>query len=186
MVTDVVEESSITWTKNPDYWGYDEKYPQNRLPYVDQLRRLVIPEEGSMMAALRSGKLDFRMFAPSDIDSLESLQRTNPEIGVHPIYFRSSDSFAPNHRVPPFDDINVRRALQMALDNEDRCGYVLEGLGRSDTSRAGRVARGISSPSRNGTKRSSNTTGMTRKLPRSSLMRLGIRAAPTALDSRPP
>ena len=39
MVTDVVEESSITWTKNPDYWGYDEKYPQNRLPYVDQLRR---------------------------------------------------------------------------------------------------------------------------------------------------
>ena len=118
MVTDVVEESSITWTKNPDYWGYDEKYPQNRLPYVDQLRRLVIPEEGTMMAALRSGKLDFRMFAPSDIDSIESLQRTNPEIGVHPIYFRSSDSLAPNHRVPPFDDINVRRALQMALDNE--------------------------------------------------------------------
>ena len=118
MVTDVVEESSITWTKNPDYWGYDEKYPQNRLPYVDQLRRLVIPEEGTMMAALRSGKLDFRMHAPSDIDSIESLQRTNPEIAAHPIYFRSSDSFAPNHRVPPLDDINVRRAMQMALDNE--------------------------------------------------------------------
>ena len=127
MVTDVVEESSITWTKNPDYWGYDEKYPQNRLPYVDQLRRLVIPEEGTMMAALRSGKLDFRMFAPSDIDSLESLQRTNPEIGVHPIYFRSSDSFAPNHRVPPFDDINVRRALQMALDNETVAGTYWKG-----------------------------------------------------------
>ena len=118
MVTDLVEESSITWTKNPDYWGYDEKYPQNRLPYVDQLRRLVIPEEGTMMAALRSGKLDFRMHAPSDIDSIESLQRTNPEIAAHPIYFRSSDSFAPNHRVPPLDDINVRRAMQMALDNE--------------------------------------------------------------------
>ncbi|MDE0024785.1 MAG: ABC transporter substrate-binding protein [Spirochaetaceae bacterium] len=118
MVTDLVEESSITWTKNPDYWGYDEKYPQNRLPYVDQLRRLVIPEEGTIMAALRSGKLDFRMHAPSDIDSIESLQRTNPEIAAHPIYFRSSDSFAPNHRVPPLSDLNVRRAMQMALDNE--------------------------------------------------------------------
>ena len=127
MVTDVVEESSITWTKNPDYWGYDEKYPQNRLPYVDQLRRLVIPDEGTMMAALRSGKLDFRMYAPSDIDSMESLQRTNPEIEVHPIYFRSSDSFAPNHRVPPFDDINVRRALQMALDNETVAGTYWKG-----------------------------------------------------------
>ena len=127
MVTDVVDESSITWTKNPDYWGYDEKYPQNRLPYVDQLRRLVIPDEGTMMAALRSGKLDFRMYAPTDIDSMESLQRTNPEIGVHPIYFRSSDSFAPNHRVPPFDDINVRRALQMALDNETVAGTYWKG-----------------------------------------------------------
>ena len=127
MVTDVVDESSITWTKNPDYWGYDEKYPQNRLPYVDQLRRLVIPDEGTMMAAVRSGKLDFRMFAPSAIDSIESLQRTNPEISVHPIYFRSSDSFAPNHSVPPFDDINVRRALQMALDNETVAGTYWKG-----------------------------------------------------------
>ena len=31
MVTDVVEESSITWTKNPDYWGYDEKVPAEPL-----------------------------------------------------------------------------------------------------------------------------------------------------------
>jgi len=59
------------------------------------------------------------MHAPSDLDSIESLQRTNPEIAVHPIYFRSSDSFAPNHRVPPLGDINVRRAMQMALDNEN-------------------------------------------------------------------
>ena len=37
MLTDWVDGSSLTWTKNPDYWGYDEKYPQNRLPYVDEL-----------------------------------------------------------------------------------------------------------------------------------------------------
>ena len=27
MLTDWVEGSSLTWTKNPDYWGYDEKIP---------------------------------------------------------------------------------------------------------------------------------------------------------------
>ena len=37
---------------------------------------------------------------------------------AHPIWFRSSDSFAPDVRVPPFNDINVRRAMQLALDNE--------------------------------------------------------------------
>ena len=27
MLTDVVEGSSMTYVKNPDYWGYDEKVP---------------------------------------------------------------------------------------------------------------------------------------------------------------
>ena len=117
MLTDVVEDSSITSAKNPDYWGYDEKYPENRLPYVDEVRLTVIPEEATIMAALRSGKLDFRNWGIS-LDSAESIQKTNPEIAVHRLWFRSSDSFAANVRVPPFDDINVRRAMQMALDNE--------------------------------------------------------------------
>ena len=33
-LTDWVEGSSLTWTKNPDYWGTDEKYPQNRCPIL--------------------------------------------------------------------------------------------------------------------------------------------------------
>ena len=37
MLTDLVDGSSITYEKNPDYWGYDEKYPENRLPYIDQI-----------------------------------------------------------------------------------------------------------------------------------------------------
>ena len=36
MLTGWIEGSSITWDKNPDYWGYDEKYPENRLPYIDK------------------------------------------------------------------------------------------------------------------------------------------------------
>ena len=60
MQTDVVEGSSYTWdTKNPNYWGYDEKYPENRLPYVDELRFLLMPEVATRLAALRTGKIDF-------------------------------------------------------------------------------------------------------------------------------
>ena len=58
-LTDRVEGSSWTWTKNPDYWGHDEKYPENRLPYIDELRMLIIPEEAAAVAAIRSGKIDF-------------------------------------------------------------------------------------------------------------------------------
>ena len=45
ILTDYVEGVSKTYAKNPDYWGYDEKYPENRLPYIDQLRALFIAEE---------------------------------------------------------------------------------------------------------------------------------------------
>ena len=127
MLTNLVEDSQITWARNPDYWGYDEKYPENRLPYVDELKALIIPEEASILAALRSGKLDFRTWSNS-LDSAQSIQKTNPEIAVHAIWFRSSDSFAPDHRKPPFNDINVRRAMQLALDNETIANTYWKGL----------------------------------------------------------
>ena len=116
-LTDVVDGSSFTYVKNPDYWGFDEKYPENRLPYVDEVRVLEMGEEATIMAALRSGTLDYIHYL-INLDGVLSLKRTNPEIAVHTILFRSQNSFAPNLRVPPFDDINVRRAMQMALDNE--------------------------------------------------------------------
>ena len=36
-LTDFVDGSSLTYTKYPNYWGFDEKYPENRLPYVDEI-----------------------------------------------------------------------------------------------------------------------------------------------------
>ena len=44
MLTDWVKGSSLTYTKNPNYWGYDEKFPENRLPYLDEVKVLVIPD----------------------------------------------------------------------------------------------------------------------------------------------
>ena len=68
MLTDIVEGASLTYTKNPDYWGYDEKYPENRLPYVDELTRLEIPEEATALAALRSGRIDFKPWTSMDAE----------------------------------------------------------------------------------------------------------------------
>ena len=59
MLTDWVDGSSQTWIKNPDYWGTDEKYPQNRLPYFDGLTGLIMKEDATILAALRSGQLDY-------------------------------------------------------------------------------------------------------------------------------
>ena len=121
-LTDWVDGSSLTWTRNANYWGTDEKYPQNQLPYIDTLRSLVMPDEASRLAAVRSGKVDYIGHnAGSSIktpDAVESIERTNPDLNIWPYYFRSNAGMAYDVTKPPFSDIRVRIALQMAVDIE--------------------------------------------------------------------
>ena len=123
MLTDWVHGSSLTWDKNPDYWGYDEKYPENRLPYIDQLRALVMPEPATRLAALRSGRIDYVGFIGTtmiqSLEQVDSLLKTNPELGIWPAAAASNNSMGMNIQLPPFDDIRVRKALQMALNLEE-------------------------------------------------------------------
>ena len=123
MLTDWTNGSSITWDKNPDYWGFDEKYPENRLPYIDQLRALIMPEMATQLAALRTGRVDY--LGPigaaqmRTLDQVESLQGTNPELVIWPNSRGCwGNCIGMNVQLRPFDDIRVRKAMQMALDLE--------------------------------------------------------------------
>ena len=118
MLTDWTEGSSISLQKNPDYWDFDEKYPENRLPYIDEIQKLFINEEATQLAALRSGKVDHLLNYITSVDVLDSLRKTNPEIVVEPRSDRSETSFVMDASKPPFDDIRVRQAMQMAIDIE--------------------------------------------------------------------
>ena len=123
ILTDYVEGASITRTNNPDYWGFDPKYPENRLPYVDVLKALWMKEPATRLAALRTGKIDLIHgagggTAVKNIDQVRALQETNPELDISGYYTRSFQNFTLNTHKPPFDDIRVRKAMQMALDLE--------------------------------------------------------------------
>ena len=116
--TEWVGASSETYTKNPDYWGFDEKYPENRLPYADEIRVLIMPEVATMLSAMRTGKVD-RGYTLRTIDQVEGLERTNPELEIWRIYGRADYMFGMDNINPPFDDIRVRKAMQMALNLEE-------------------------------------------------------------------
>jgi len=116
-LTDWVSGSSITYTKNPNYWGYDERHPENLLPYADEIRVMIMPDSSTQLSALRSGKLDRLMRL--GIQDAESLWSTNPElISQSKPGVVSYGCWAMSASKPPFDDIRVRRAMQLALDNE--------------------------------------------------------------------
>ena len=133
-LVDWVEGSSLTFTKNPNYWAFDEKYPDNRLPYIDEIAYLIMPEESTRVAALRSGQIDYLgTFTSSNINSLDvvaDLRRTNPDIEVWPFY-GSGIGLAMNLAVEPTNDIRVRHAIQMALDVEAINDGYWQGTGRT-------------------------------------------------------
>ena len=114
MFKDFVPGSSATLVKNPNYWGYDERYPQNKLPYVDSIKYLIIPDAATTLAAIRTGKVD--MLNDLSIQQAASVKKTNPDIIQIGVPTGTTTSILPRNDKAPFTDINVRIALQMAID----------------------------------------------------------------------
>ena len=144
MLTDWVKGSAVTYTKNPNYWGYDEKFPENRLPYLDEIKMLVMPDSSTRLAAFRTGKVG--RLLDVDIDQAQALQRTNQEL-LWTTALGAPYSFAMDVRKPPFDDIRVRRAMQLALDVETIGNTLFQGMGdNTPTGVAGLATVGFYTP----------------------------------------
>ena len=135
MLTDVQEGSSLTWEKNPDYWGVDEKYG-NQLPYIDAFRILILPDKATRLAAYRTGRVDggFSQMGASirTLEDLESLQKSNPDVQAYTFEFRSDYLMMINFDSEPLDDIRVRRAIQKAINLEEINDAVFGGLGNDE------------------------------------------------------
>ena len=117
-----VEESVMVWNKVDDYWGFDEKFPENRLPYIDEVRAIFMKEPAARIAAVRTRQID-HLGSPGNtqinsIDDANALRKSNPELLFFRRVFRCETCIGFNLANKPFDDINVRRAMQMAFDFE--------------------------------------------------------------------
>ena len=113
IINDFVSDSSVTLVKNPDYFGHDERYPQNQLPYVDTLRILIIADPATVLAGVRSGKID--AVDNITLTNAQQVKKTNPEI-MQLTYPGGCPTIDPKTDVKPFTDIKVRMAMQMAID----------------------------------------------------------------------
>jgi ABC-type dipeptide transport system, periplasmic component len=130
MLQDYISASTITLVRNPDYWQYDPLHPENKLPYADTIVSLIISEPATRLAALRTSKID-RIVGLSweEAASLKTsapgiLQYEGPGTLSYTIHLRADKE--------PLDDINVRRALTMAIDRETILQEYLDGHGLLD------------------------------------------------------
>ena len=126
ILQDFISGKSATLVKNPDYWGYDQRYPQNKLPYFNGVKYLVIPDENEAMDLMRTGKLDV-MFVGSPVQA-RAIQKTNPEIMKIAAGVAPPPSLEMRMDREPFSDIRVRKAMQMAIDLQTIAESYYQGL----------------------------------------------------------
>ena len=114
ILKEFVPDVSATLVKNPNYWGHDERYPQNKLPYIDKMTLRIIPDQETTLSEMCAGRID----AADQISPVlaQELKRTNPEILQIYLTANTAVTIDPRNDRPPFNDIRVRKAMQLAID----------------------------------------------------------------------
>ena len=94
--------------RNPNYW-------EEGKPYLDEIVLQLIPEPATRAAALQSGDVDlvYRMEAQS-APAIEA----HPDTVVLELASPGNRGIDMDIRVPPFDNVLVRKAIQAATDRE--------------------------------------------------------------------
>ncbi len=118
MLTDFIQGTSNTYDKNPNYWdkvtigGKDYK-----LPFVDKIAYRTIKDESTLHAAFRTGKVD--LLEQVRWSAAEDLLKGNPQIKSNKWLNVRGTFLAMRMDTKPFDDVRVRRALNLAVDKKE-------------------------------------------------------------------
>ena len=112
----------VEYVKNPDY------FVKGR-PYLDGLKYVIISERGTRTAALQAGRLDAAGPGETTKAIADQLKAAVPQMVITRVGSLTSPNLLVNHTRPPFNDVRVRRAVDLAIDREGYIKGVLQGAG---------------------------------------------------------
>jgi peptide/nickel transport system substrate-binding protein len=120
VVKEFVKGSHITFARNPNYW-------ESGKPYLNSVRFNFATDSNSRILALRGGSAQIMDGVPfSQIDSLQRDKSVLLQSAKVPLFL----GLWLNHARKPFTDINVRKAMQYALDRQKMNKDIFHGLGK--------------------------------------------------------
>lgn len=108
----------VVYARNPNYWESG--------PRFDGVEMRILPEMAVRIAALQAGDLDVVWdLGPENIRALREVRN----VRVDSVPTASWDAAILNNRTAPFNDVRVRRALNLAVAKADVAEAVLFGEG---------------------------------------------------------
>ena len=100
---------SIKGVRNPDYYHPGQ-------PYLDGFTAIYAPKQAVRVDAIRGDRAagEFRGLPPSARDQLQ--QELGDKVVMQSSDWNCGNVITPNHKKKPFNDVRVRRALTLAID----------------------------------------------------------------------
>ena len=113
---------SIKLIKNPDYF-------KKGLPHLDGIEFTIIPNRSTAILGFVSGKFDMTFPTHVSIPLLKDVKSQAPNAVCVVAPTNVSTNIIVNSSSPPFDNIDTRRALALALDRKEFISIMFEGQG---------------------------------------------------------
>ncbi len=110
-IKEIVPEQRIVLEKNPGYWVKGR-------PYLDGIEYNIIRARPSRIAALSLGQGDFSLPLDISVNALETIEKAVPGIHVQMQGTNTTDNILVNAKRPPFDNVKVRQATNLAMDRK--------------------------------------------------------------------
>jgi peptide/nickel transport system substrate-binding protein len=113
-----VQGNSLVFTKNPVYWDKEKiGGAEYKLPFVDKITYRVIKDEATFVTALRTAKLD--LLESVRWSHVDELKKSAPKIQWTRRLANGGQFVALRMDQKPFDDIRVRKALNLAVNRQE-------------------------------------------------------------------
>lgn len=103
-----IPEEKTTLSANADWWGEG--------PFVDGVEMRVIPDEASILAALRAGEIDFALL---NDPLIATLLRDDANITLNAVPALAYHVLQLNPARAPMDILEVRQAMSCAIDRQE-------------------------------------------------------------------
>jgi ABC-type transport system substrate-binding protein len=117
IIKEYLPNDHLRLERNPNYW-------QEGLPFFDAINIQIIPDANTRLLALEAGQLDF--VKDLSIQDMKRLQN-NSKIRILEAPSTRTYHIPPHTKRPPFANVNVRRALNYAVNKELMSQTIYEG-----------------------------------------------------------
>ena len=105
------------YVRNPDYWRKDSK--GNKLPYLDGISMKFIEDAATASAAFRTGQVDHQEQPVMTQETIIEVTKQIPNMRIISTgVLITSGGFAFNSKNAPWNNVNVRRAINMSFDRQ--------------------------------------------------------------------